>query len=48
MAAGIRDHVWSVEEVCGLAQSFVNPCRTIERMMVAKALGESLGSRHEA
>jgi hypothetical protein len=48
MAAGITDHIWSVEEVCRLAQSPVNPCREIEKMMTAKALGESPENRHEA
>ena len=49
MEAGVSDHVWSVEEVCRLAQSPANPCRAIERMMVSKALGEtSLENRHEA
>jgi hypothetical protein len=50
MAAGLTDHVWSVEEVCNLAQNPVSSCRQIERMMVAKALGEStsMGNRYEA
>jgi len=50
MAAGITDHAWSIEEVCGLAQGPTNSCRDIERMMVIKALGErsSLENGHEA
>jgi hypothetical protein len=47
MAAGIADHVWSVEEVCGLAKESVNRYREIEKMMVARALGESTENRHE-
>jgi IS1 family transposase len=50
MAAGLTDHIWSVEEVCGLAKEPVNASRKIEKMLVAKALGESISSdnRHEA
>lgn len=50
MSAGITDHIWSVEGVCRLAQTSGNPCRELEKMMVAKALGEhtSMDTRHEA
>ena len=48
MAGGITDHIWSVEEVCRLAQSPVNSCREIEKLMTARALGESTENRHEA
>jgi IS1 family transposase len=50
MAAGITDHVWSVEEVCTLAERSTNPRREAEKKMVLKALGERIPSeqRYEA
>jgi IS1 family transposase len=49
MAAGITDHIWSVEEVCALAQRPERSGRRIEKIMVLRALGEiPLENRHEA
>ena len=50
MAAGITDHIWSVEEVCALAERQDDSIRKMERLMVRKALGESpyFGNGHEA
>jgi hypothetical protein len=50
MAAGITDHVWSVEEVCTLAERSTNPRREAEKKMVLRALGERIPSeqRYEA
>jgi hypothetical protein len=40
MAAGVTDHVWSIEEVCALSQAS-NSSRHAERFMVLRALGET-------
>ena len=50
MAAGLTDHIWSAEEVCALAQTPQNPCRAIEKMLIAKAIGQQseMENRYEA
>jgi hypothetical protein len=40
MEAGISDHVWSIEELCGLLPQSPSSSRRIENGMVLKALGE--------
>jgi hypothetical protein len=40
MEAGIADHVWSVEELCGLLPQPVRVARHIEKDLVLRALGE--------
>ncbi len=39
MAAGITDHVWSLEEVCALAPKPVSAAKKAENKMVLKAIG---------
>jgi len=41
MESGISDHVWSIEELCALLPKPVVRASTIERDLLAKALGEN-------
>jgi hypothetical protein len=40
MAAGITDHVWTLEEMCALLPKPTVRASTIERDLLLKALGE--------
>lgn len=40
MEAGISNHVWSIEELCGLLPQPIPSARVAEKNLVLKALGE--------
>jgi IS1 family transposase len=41
MEAGITDHVWSLQEMCGLLPSVCSPTARIDKALVAKALASN-------
>jgi hypothetical protein len=40
MEAGISDHVWTVEEMCGLLPEAPSSTKRIDKGLILKALGE--------
>jgi hypothetical protein len=39
MEAGISDHVWSIEELCGLLRETSSAAKRIDKGLILKALG---------
>jgi hypothetical protein len=44
MQAGISDHVWSIEEMCGLLPEQESAGKRIDKELILKALGEKAGA----
>jgi hypothetical protein len=40
MEAGISDHVWTIEELCGLLPEMASATNRIDKGLILKALGE--------
>jgi hypothetical protein len=40
MESGISNHVWTIEELCGLLPQPISSTREMEKNLVLKALGE--------
>jgi len=40
MESGLSDHVWTIEELCGLLPQPISSIREAEKNLVLKALGE--------
>jgi hypothetical protein len=40
MESGISNHVWTIEELCGLSPQPISSTRETEKNLVLKALGE--------
>ncbi len=40
MEARISDHVWSIEELCGLLPETASAAKRIDKGLILKALGE--------
>jgi hypothetical protein len=40
MESGLADHVWTIEEMCGLLPTVVSTTRQIEKNLVLQALGK--------
>jgi hypothetical protein len=40
MEAGLSNHVWTIEELCGLLPQPISATREMEKNLVLKALGE--------
>jgi hypothetical protein len=40
MEAGISDHVWSLDEMCGLLPKAESAAKRIDREILLKAIGE--------
>jgi hypothetical protein len=43
MEAGISDHVWTIEELCGLLPEMASATKRIDKGLILKALGERAG-----
>ena len=43
MEAGVSDHVWSIEEMCGLLPMQQSPTKKADKAIILKALGEHVG-----
>lgn len=43
MESGISNHVWSVEELCGLLPEMASATKRIDKGLILKALGEKIG-----
>ena len=41
MEAGLTNHVWTIQEMCGLIASTCTPVERIDRALVAKALASN-------
>jgi hypothetical protein len=44
MEAGISDHVWTIEELCGLLPETACSTKCIDKGLILKALGEKIGA----
>jgi len=42
MEAGLSDHVWSIEEMCGLLPQAESAAKRIDKGIILKALGEKI------
>ena len=42
MEAGISDHVWTIEELCGLIPEPASAAKLIDKGLILKALGETV------
>jgi hypothetical protein len=40
MEAGLMDHVWTIEELCGLLPEMASAAKRIDKGLILKALGE--------
>jgi len=45
MEAGISDHVWSIEEMCGLLPEQESAVKRIDKGLILKALASERDSR---
>jgi len=43
MEAGISDHVWTIEQLCGLLPETAPAATRIDKGLILKALGEKVG-----
>jgi hypothetical protein len=43
MESGISDHVWTIEELCGLLPETASATKRIDKALILKALGEKAG-----
>jgi len=44
MEAGISNHVWTIDELCGLLPEMASATKRIDRGLILKALGEKIGA----
>lgn len=44
MEAKLSDHVWTIEELCGLLPEMASATKRIDKGLILKALGERIGA----